>query len=169
MKSAVLALVTREEKGRPYLLLGKKGNAEMGTGLLNGPGGKVEHGETILQALAREVYEEAGVYVLGSCCEIVAIVDCFSQADGHYMRVMVYSTSSYSGTPRDTDTMTDFGWYNLYALPYERMHDGDRHWLPYVLDGHKCLVKLHFQSKGEGYISHKIEALPSSLIGLTHA
>ncbi|KAH9555225.1 hypothetical protein CY35_08G103800 [Sphagnum magellanicum] len=58
MKPKVLTLVIIEKEGKVLLGMKKRG---FGQGYYNGFGGKVETGETVEEAAARELEEEAGV------------------------------------------------------------------------------------------------------------
>ena len=67
------------------VLLIRKNHPEWQSGLLNGIGGKIEEGETPVQAMSREFVEEAGVFVsedgwrpLGILGSDDFVVHCFS-------------------------------------------------------------------------------------------
>jgi len=63
-KDYVLAFVfCYMEEGEPYVLLLKKIKPEWQRGMLNGIGGKIEHGEQPLEAMSREWTEETALPV----------------------------------------------------------------------------------------------------------
>jgi 8-oxo-dGTP diphosphatase len=99
-------------------------------GKVNGPGGRVEPGETPELAAVRETREEVGLQV----AEVEYSGELqFTFADGYALRVIVYQTSAYEGTPVETDEAIPF-WVSTSNIPYEKMWADDKLWLPHVLD-----------------------------------
>ncbi|MEM7739378.1 MAG: NUDIX hydrolase [Pseudomonadota bacterium] len=87
-------------KGQEVLLI-KRGRQPL-KGQWSIPGGKVEHGETLHEAIVREVEEETGIL-----CEPIGLIGAFesmpsSKADKHYVMVD-YAARYVSGevTPGD--------------------------------------------------------------------
>ena len=65
MKKVVLGIIHRENKGiKEYLLITAKKDFGKFTGLFYPCGGHVEDGETIKEALIREVKEELGIQII---------------------------------------------------------------------------------------------------------
>ena len=161
MKVATLALIMRTDRaGRLQVLLGRKKKAEIGTDKLNGPGGKQEPGESIVQCAVRETYEEVQLRLSATELEALgpAAIITFFAAGVPDFQVHVFLTSTFEGTPQDTDSMTEICWHPTAALPWHRMHDGDQRWLPSVLRGEKFRANLYYTGRGEGFI--KFEPLP---------
>ena len=50
------------------------------------------------------------------------------------MRVHIYHASSFAGEPRETDEMRP-EWFELDAVPFDRMWPDDEHWYPMFLEG----------------------------------
>ena len=104
-------------------------------GLWNGPGGKVEVGEGVEQAAIREAREEVGISPVA--LQKVAILDFHfpevpSEKDWS-QRAHVYLVSEWHGRVVETDEMAP-KWFPLDKIPYDRMWEDDRHWLPAVLE-----------------------------------
>ena len=52
-------------------------------------------------------------------------------------------------------------WHRLDEIPYADMWDGDKYWLPLLLQGHKFKGHLLFD-QGDKVLSHKIQPLADS-------
>ena len=126
--------------GRILLIEKKRG---LGAGKINGPGGKIEPGETPLEAVVRETQEELMVtpHAPGKLGELR-----FSMSLCPDILCHVYRADDFSGTPTETDEAVPV-WTALDAIPYHRMWEDDRHWLPLVLARQPFLG--HFVFEGE--------------------
>ena len=123
---AVIVFVRCRNK---ILLINKKRG--LGAGKVNGPGGRIEPGETAQEAATREIREETGVEIL----EPVELATLhFSFRNGYTLTAYVFVTETFSGTPVETDEADPF-WAPLDAIPYLSMWADDRYWLPEVLAG----------------------------------
>lgn len=58
----------------------------------------------------------------------------------------VFLGSEFSGTPTETDEAVPL-WSPLDAIPYGRMWEDDRHWLPLVLEGRSIRGKFVFEGE----------------------
>ena len=124
--------------GRILLIEKKRG---LGAGKINGPGGKIDPGETPLQAAIRETQEELlitphGPRKLGELR--------FSMSDCADILCHVYRADDFSGTPTETAEAVPV-WTALDAIPYHRMWEDDRHWLPLLLDEQAFLGRFVFE------------------------
>ena len=123
-EQAVLCFIFRDQE---VLLIEKLRG--LGAGKVNAPGGRIEAGETALQAAIREVQEEVTVTPqdlshLGNLK--------FAFVDGYNLECLVFRAESHIGTPSSTPEAIPF-WNAIDTLPYERMWADDREWLPYLL------------------------------------
>jgi 8-oxo-dGTP diphosphatase len=132
---ATLVFVTRGEK---ILLIDKK--TGLGKGKVNGPGGKVEKGETPKECAVRECREELGITVsdLQYCGQHL-----FQFVDGYSIHVWVYRTESYSGTPVESREASPL-WVDIDKIPYELMWEDDRLWIPMMLRGERFMGRWIF-------------------------
>jgi len=101
MQDATLVFLTRDNQ----ILLGlkKRGFAQ---GKLNGFGGKIEAGETVQAAAARELREECGVEVDVTDLTRVARLEFFFPAKPEWDQVVhAFLVECWRGEPRETDEM----------------------------------------------------------------
>lgn len=143
---ANLCFIMRD--GQILLIRKKRG---LGAGKINGPGGRLEKGETALAAAIRETQEEIGVTPTG----LEEIGELFFQfLDGYKLHVAVFAASGCEGELCETPEATPL-WTNIAEIPYHEMWEDDAHWLPlllkrkrfrgwFVFDGEKLLsYRLH--------------------------
>jgi len=142
---ANLCFIVREEK---ILLIRKKRG--FGAGKINGPGGKVDPGETPLEAALRETFEELGVKPIGA--EQRGELH-FQFRDGFSLHCAVFFARDCEGEPRETAEAVPL-WTPLNAIPYGEMWADDRHWLPLLLRG--AHFSGWFEFDGEQLLSRKL-------------
>lgn len=126
--SDVATLVFIEVEGRLLLIRKKRG---LGAGKINGPGGKLEAGETPEQCAVREVREELCVTPLGLQHRGE---NRFQFIDGYAIHVHVFHANGFEGQPTETAEAIPL-WFDREALPYDEMWEDDDLWLPLVLEG----------------------------------
>jgi len=163
------------------LLLGMKKRG-FGVGLYNGFGGKVDPGETIAQAAARELKEESGI---DAPLEYAGNLLFLIEGNECAFDIGIYSARKYTGTPVETDEMRP-EWFSLSEdslynralgvttdapsptssadssissadtslphIPYEKMWADDIYWLPHLVHGQKFVGRADL---GEGYVMKK--------------
>lgn len=132
---AVLCFVVQE--GQILLILKKRG---LGAGKVNGPGGRIEPGETALEAAVRETREELGVTPLNPELRGELL---FQFRDGYSLRCGVFLASGCEGEAIETDEAVPL-WTPLGEIPYDRMWADDRHWLPGLLTGDFFVARFCF-------------------------
>ena len=114
--------------GRVLLIHKKRG---LGRGKINGPGGRLEPGETPVQAAVRETREELGIDVLDpQFCGSLR----FQFTDGYALHGHVFKATRWIGDPVETDEARP-EWFPVDAIPYDDMWEDDRHWFPMMLAG----------------------------------
>lgn len=97
------------------------------------PGGGVESGETMLQALTRELQEEGGVHVLSApALHNVYLNRRVSSRD--HVALYVVRHFGYEGPPQPDHEIAESGFFSLSALP-EGITPATRARLAEVLDG----------------------------------
>jgi len=151
---AVLTFV--RDTGQVLVILKKRG---LGAGKINGPGGRVEAGETWEQAAIRETREETGITPAG--LEAAAELR-FQFVDGYSLDVRVFTASAWSGTLTACDEADPF-WHSETLLPWHQMWADDGLWLPPVLAGSR--VRAWFVFDGE-HMREASVTLTAEAIGL---
>eukprot|EP00051_Salpingoeca_urceolata_P006043 m.80326 g.80326 ORF g.80326 m.80326 type:complete len:188 (+) comp14659_c1_seq1:1046-1609(+) len=115
--------------GRVLLGLKKRG---FGQGKLNGFGGKVEAGETVAEAAARELEEEAGIKATDAVkCGMLHFE---FEDDPTWLEVHVFRATQYTGNPSESDEMRP-EWFEAAQIPFEKMWLDDKYWFPLLLKG----------------------------------
>ena len=123
---ANLCFIVQDDR---VLLIRKKRG--FGAGKINGPGGKLEAGETALHAAIRETQEEIGV--TPRAIEERGVLR-FQFTDGYSLVCTVFVARAFTGEPIETVEATPL-WFALNAIPFDEMWADDRHWLPRTLAG----------------------------------
>ncbi|MFK8028598.1 MAG: 8-oxo-dGTP diphosphatase [Gammaproteobacteria bacterium] len=124
-KATLMFVIDNDE----VLLIRKKRG--LGAGKINGPGGRLEAGETIEQCAVRETQEELGVTAIKP---MLQGRHKFQFSDGYALEVFVYCTTEYSGNAIETEEAIPL-WTPINAIPYEEMWEDDRIWLPKMFAG----------------------------------
>jgi 8-oxo-dGTP diphosphatase len=138
-----LCLLTRVVRGESQVLLGYK-KTGLGTGKIVALGGHVEERETAAQAAAREVKEESGVAVAAdSLVPAAHITFLFPTHRAWDMTVEVFIAGDWSGEPAESDEIRP-EWFPVTALPFDRMWDDGKQWLPRVLAGERLRAKFSY-------------------------
>ena len=142
---ATLVFVVR---GGEVLLIRKKRG--LGAGKINGPGGRLEPGETPSDCAVREVEEELRVTPTGvePCGE-----HRFQFVDGYGIHVHVFRASGCRGTAVETDEAVPL-WTPVDAVPYAEMWEDDLLWLPRVLEGRRVAGRFVFD--GDAMLDHEL-------------
>ena len=132
---ATLLFVIRD--GLVLLIHKKRG---LGAGKVNGPGGRLQAGETPLECAVRETREELRVTPLGvrECGELR-----FHFVDGLAIHGHVFAADDCDGEPQETDEARPF-WSALDEIPFDRMWADDRLWFPWMLAGCRFDGRFYF-------------------------
>lgn len=129
----------------------------LGAGKVNAPGGRLEVGETPMQAAIREVQEEVSVtpHALLQLGHLK-----FAFVDGYNLECWVFRAEGHTGTPTESPEAIPF-WSHVNALPYERMWADDRYWLPYLMRKERFCGEFVFN--GEEMIAGGVRPNPDGL------
>lgn len=147
---ATLLFIQRE--GKVLLIKKKRG---IGAGKINGPGGKIERGETPLEAICREAEEELCIRVQAPeergrlyfhfACGTIPSIYCY-----------VFVAKSFEGVEQETEEAIPL-WIDEDKIPYEEMWEDDQYWLPQLLAG-QC-IQAEFSFDHDVMLSQQIEFL----------
>jgi 8-oxo-dGTP diphosphatase len=144
--------------GRILLIREKRG---LGAGKINGPGGRIEDGESALAGAVREVEEEIGV----TPTEVSERGELsFQFVDGYSIHVRVFRAGGFRGEPLETDEAVPM-WFPLERIPLRRdvgrrpgvaAADARRRALPRPL---RVRRRRHGRSPRHGALIREIEEL----------
>ena len=140
--------------GRVLLIRKKRG---LGAGKINGPGGRLDPGETSQEAAVREVQEELGVHPIDLR---PAGAIAFQFTDGYGLHVSIFKAGGVMGEPRETDEAIPI-WAEIDALPYDEMWADDRIWLPRLLMDQPFFGRMLF--RGDELLGYVLEGTPNAL------
>ena len=142
---ATLCFVVKD--GQILLIRKKRG---LGAGKINGPGGRLEPGETAQQCAVRETQEELGITPLDPEWRGELY---FQFVDGYGLHCAVFTASDCDGEAIETDEATPH-WTPLDAIPFEEMWADDIHWLPGLLAGRN--FRGYFDFDGETMLTRRV-------------
>ncbi len=154
MKTAALCLPIDETNRRVLLGLKRRG---FGQGKLTGLGGKVDPGEDPRAAAARELHEEAGLLAdPASLDEAARLTFCFPSNPDWNLRMHVFIVRAWRGRPVGSEEIAP-EWHAVDALPFERMWDDGRLWLPQALAGHRLVAVFVYGDDQETVVETRIQ------------
>ncbi len=143
-----LMFVRREDE---VLLIRKKRGH--GAGKINGPGGKIDAGESPLEGAIRETREETGIEVMSAVLlGEFRFLDLVAQQWYGY----VFLADEWRGVPVETEEADPF-WCPVDALPLDQMWDDDRFWLPRLLAGER--LEGDFLFDDGRLLTHRLKSL----------
>lgn len=128
VERATLMFIIRD--GQVLLIHKKRG---FGKGKINGPGGKIDPGETPRECAIRETQEELCITPLG--VKDAGLLH-FQFIDGHSIYGHVFTATDFEGTPTETDEAIPL-WQPIDNLPYDKMWEDDHTWIPHMLAGQR--------------------------------
>lgn len=141
-------------RGDQVLLAMKK--RSFGVGHWNGYGGKIDEGETPVEAIIREVKEESGLTITKDAINERGMIDFyFEDKEEWNQRVIVYLVTQFEGEPIETEEMRP-KWFPVGGIPYGEMWPGDDTWFPYLIKGEKFSGEVRFTDGGKKVVSTKI-------------
>jgi 8-oxo-dGTP diphosphatase len=152
MKQVTLIYLRRDSQ--ILLAMKKRG---FGIGKWNGPGGKVEPGETIEQAAIRECQEEIGITPHN--IKLVGRLHFFMPNDPNFEHdCSIFSCRDWEGEPTESEEMRP-EWFTEQSIPYADMWPDDTVWMPLLL-ADKLFAGTINTSESE-LISHTIKPVAS--------
>lgn len=128
-------------QGDQVLLIEKQRG--IGAGKINGPGGKIDAGETPLECAVREVQEELCITVTDPKKRGEL---WFDMSDLPNIHCHVFVGTAFEGTPTSTEEAVPL-WTPISEIPFDRMWDDDKYWLSEMLAGRTFIGKFVFEQE----------------------
>lgn len=125
----------------------------LGASKINAPGGRVEPGETLVEAAVRETIEEVGVKPLSPRLRGALR---FIFRDGYRLECHVFSADAFEGEVGPSDEAIPM-WVPLEAMPYGEMWADDALWVPLMLAG-RTPFDGRFVFDGDRMVSSELSA-----------
>ena len=152
MKQATLCYCVKDG----HVLLGFK-KVRFGAGKWNGYGGKVDPGETVEEAAARELFEESGIATRSDALEKIAEVEFYFE-DKPAFHCHAYIARTWEHEPEESEEMRP-AWFSIDALPKEQMWVSDLLWLEKALAGEHVRGVVKFNHDGSAVLESSFEPL----------
>lgn len=156
----IRAVICYLRRGDELLLL-LKASGRFGGGFWNGPGGKINSGESPEETARREVLEETGLQI-GNLSKIGHLEFFFGAGKSRPdWTAEVFVTSDFGGELRES-AEGRLQWFSKDNLPLNQMWQDDRYWLPSMVEGKRFQGRFKFSEDSKVLISHEIEILETS-------
>lgn len=150
MKKTVTLLFLR--RGDEILLAMKKRG--YGVDKWNGVGGKLEPGETPLQAIIRECQEEINVTPFDP--RLSGRLEFFEHDNPDFQHSChIFVAEEWNGEPSETEEMRP-RWFHIDAIPYSKMWPDDAVWLPHLLQNRPFSGKMIVDVNTNKLVEHNI-------------
>ena len=143
-----------QQEGQVLLGMKKRG---FGKGRWNGFGGKVNEGESIEEAMKRELAEEAGIIPLSF--QKKALFEFRFKGNPEYLEVHVFHIPSFQGNPQETEEMKP-QWFLKAEIPFDTMWPDDKHWFPLFLQGKSLKGRFFFEDQ-DTTLDHDLKEVDS--------
>ncbi len=151
---ASLCHIVRDRK-----LLLRLANAGMSKGKWNGPGGKLERGETPAENVIREVEEETSLRIVNP--DYHGKIEFYMNGRGslgYLVHLFIARRSSGRAKSNEEGTVR---WFDLEKIPYAKMWDDYRYWLPLLLNGTRFNARFFYDRQNSRVVSYEISSGPS--------
>ena len=147
VKETTLCLLIEGSPPERVLLGFKK--IGFGAAKYTGFGGKVETGESVITAAARELEEETGIKVRESDLQYMGCLTFLFPAKPAWSQgVHVFLVTRWNGHPVESGEMVPT-WFGVTEIPFEQMWQDGRHWLPRILAGERIRAEFTFKEDNE--------------------
>ncbi len=142
-------------KGKMLLL--KKANRGISKGKWNGLGGKIESGESEKENAVREIEEESGLRA--KRLERRGTIYFSKGSRGNRLgRISLFVCNNFSGQLK-AGSEGELKWFDTGNLPYDRMWDDDRYWMPLLMRGYAFEAEFIYDKKMEKVIALSIRKI----------
>ncbi len=154
MKEYTLCVIT-DDNNRHLLKYATRGICE---GKWNFLGGKVDDGETLLEGVKREIYEESGLSISDAFYH--GKIDYYhGPEDQSPMRVHIFSSKSITGTIKSGEE-GEVVWFDSAGLPVDKMWKDKALWLDLIYAREKFDITVIYNNRnGDQILSSSIKIL----------
>jgi 8-oxo-dGTP diphosphatase len=136
--------------GEILLMRKKRG---LGAGKINGPGGRLEQGESAQDCAIRETQEELRIRPRN----VQAVGELFFHAvDMPRIHCYLFTASDYDGAPTETEEAVP-RFYPIDEIPYDEMWEDNRYWLPLIISGQRVIGYSTFAN--ERLVDYKLNTI----------
>ncbi len=125
------------------MILKKRGQ---GAGKWNVPGGKIAEGESALAGAIRETEEETGLRPT-DLMELGRLEFSFPEGNSWDNHCSVFVSRNFSGDLVAENEECSATWVPIDEIPFDKMWESDRIWVPLVLAGKKFHRAYVFDAK----------------------
>lgn len=137
MKKATLAIIVKDNK---ILLAMKK--RWFWKWKYNWPWWKVEKWETIYQAMIREAFEELKIKITDQ--ELIWQINFYFKDHPEWnLEWYIFYVNNFEWDPQETEEMKPY-WFDLDKIPYDKMWEDDKIWLPKAIKKEKFKYNFYF-------------------------
>lgn len=108
-------------------------------------GGTEEFDKNQKHAAQRELREETSLRFPLWAFKKVGTLEGFINDEPEWL-VHLYLINTHGNCPRPVagQGYDKIGWFKMTRLPFSRMLEGDRHWIPPIIQGNRARIKLFF-------------------------
>lgn len=128
------------DKDQVLMIQKKRGQ---GTGKWNFPGGKCLSSESEIAASVRETKEETGIEPIAPV-PVGKLEFSFDSGGSWANACTVFRTERWQGTLIPETDECSAHWIKVVDMPWDKMWDSDRTWVPLLLSGKSFHRKYHF-------------------------
>jgi 8-oxo-dGTP diphosphatase len=147
---ATLCYLRRGDK----VLLQQKARGLFGEGRWNAPGGKLRKRESPEEGAAREMFEETGLRV--HALTFSGLLNFYLGESRKLDQVVFLFSCKKSRGRMRRSSEGDLKWFATGAIPYDKMWEDDRIWLPHLLNGNSFVGDFYFSENYKKLESHKL-------------
>lgn len=131
VKKTTLCFVFDRARGKLLMIQKKRGQ---GAGKWNMPGGKIAPGESAAEGAIRECFEETGI--TPAAVKEAGILEFYFPESKSWDNICsVFTADRFSGVLVAESDECSAHWVDLDKIPYEKMWDDDKLWVPLLLAG----------------------------------
>ncbi len=126
-----------------------------GAGRWNGFGGKVQEGESVIDAMHRELFEEVGIEA--DNFQQIGVLDFTWKNKPEILQVHIFKADNFSGEPRESEEMRP-EWFDVKEIPFVSMWQDDKYWVPLFLQNKNFQGKFLFDDS-DNVLDYSLNAM----------